>query len=1741
MSTLQNSSAFRRKALPLAIATQLLVATHAYAGPTGGNVVGGDGDIQQAGNHTRIDQHSDRLAIEWDTFNLRRNESVRFNQPSESSVALNRILDHNGSEILGRIDANGRVILMNPNGIFFGRNATVNVGSLVATGLMVDTQEFLNGDIVMEGLDGSSGTVINRGMIRAATGGNVALIGKRVENNGLISANLGHVALAAGEQAVVTFDEQGLLGVRIDEATLENEVGVINRGNIQAREGKILLSGSVSEDLFSRAVNSGDMGGGLGAEVHEDGSFTLGSGVGVVNNGNLNTAHNGSEAGEVFLVGETVVHRGAISAGEVHMRAYDAITLAQNGRISAHQADDSGTVTAVSDRYLAQANTQVEANGEVRLRTTGLTRLGPTNAENLSITTIADVRQSGPVQIRDTLDLNLGSEADVRLTNANNDFYRVNAHTESGSSLRLTDRNDLVLGDLVVRDSTFRVNAPHGQLRQEADSTIALSNSALYLNAHAIELGAGEAGTTAHDSLVNLRFQETLNTQGSLSAHGADGSSRFVARGEHGLSTADINSGNTGEAFDINVHLYEPLVGGIDIHTLSATNAAFTSIRYGDVRQTHAIEVTNNFRLHLGHGPTAFLNHKDNDFHRVHIVGEQNNEIHLYDKNSLVLGDIKLDSGMLQVTAADTISQAANTTLDNYGLVVLDADRILLGSRANSRTLNLVQLELNFASELATNNSIEQVPSNYETPISLARGQNGREQVAVTSEGEGAFDAHISIDAMNEITHFGRVQADTMSLVIAGDVTQGEPLALANKLHIDAVGEYSIVELNHKANRIANFSLHSAGGQFDLVTEGSLTLGDFDLAHTGVNISAQGDGAYLTQAENSQINTGHARIELSADHIALGEAGASVQLNPYSDLLFNFDNTLNTNNAITTSAAIDFGGGDVHYYSGVSAKSHDLHLVSWEGFDAHIRREGYDQTVIHQLDVDQASFSTAHEIVQLNPISVRDQLNLSLASYAKVELAHPGNQLGLIHADTTYNSTTSLAAASEVVLGDITVEDSNLHLTAHGVGSSIRQAPNSQMQLSNALASLSAAHIELGANESHVTAHDSHLELYFGQTLDTHQAIHAPGDYNFSSFLAEGTRSPNQVTLSAGNNFDAAIQLFEPETGGGIHIGRLQADSASFMTLSDITQSGAIALDLVDFYLPMMGTITLTHEDNQIHQLSADLDFGSEIHLHTTTDLSLHSLDLLDIKANLSANGTLSQQNNSHMEMRDAQVKLSADRVLLGESGSTTHLDSYNSLTLEFEQEVNTNHSISISSLPDSFNLVSAQSQGVNISGSEVFDVHIVKAPEETVVHSLAAEDAQFVSAQDISQTGPVDLTGTLELNLAAYTQAAFTDPGNRIHQLTAQSTYNSWVQVAAQDDVLLGSLTLEDSHIEVQALGQGSTIRQASGTHISLNGGLRLDADNIELGANNSSTSSYNGYLQLDFVESAHTHGSISAPGDWNFSWFSASGQNDINRVEVSSGGQFDLGVNLSDYDGPIDVHALTADNATFQSLGTISQVGAINVANNLHLQMQAGGTVNLNHSENTINELTMDLGYTTSVELTNNGDLALGSSTIGDSSVYITALGEEARIYQAFDSELYGADAYLSLTADHIELGADGTADLSFYGIGILHMDFNRALSLTGDITMSGMYAGIIGYGSDLGNEVLIGEQASFNLNASFTNYRLETGTGNDQVTILSDLPLPVYTIAGENTIEVGSTSIDFDVADYDPNKDTIVYLTP
>ena len=89
---------------------------------------------------TNIHQSSQNLILNWDSYNIRANETVNYRQPNANAQALNRIHSQNPSHIYGQLNANG---------VFFKPGVRVNVGGLMASGLNITDQDFLAGKITV--------------------------------------------------------------------------------------------------------------------------------------------------------------------------------------------------------------------------------------------------------------------------------------------------------------------------------------------------------------------------------------------------------------------------------------------------------------------------------------------------------------------------------------------------------------------------------------------------------------------------------------------------------------------------------------------------------------------------------------------------------------------------------------------------------------------------------------------------------------------------------------------------------------------------------------------------------------------------------------------------------------------------------------------------------------------------------------------------------------------------------------------------------------------------------------------------------------------------------------------------------------------------------------------------------------------------------------------------------------------------------------------------------------------------------------------------------------------------------------------------------------------------------------------------------------------------------------------------------------------------------------------------------
>ncbi|VWD21638.1 filamentous hemagglutinin [Burkholderia lata] len=414
-----------------------LVALPAFALPSGEAVTSGKADIVRSGDGRtmNINQLTDKLITNWNDFSVAGGERVSFNQPNAVSVALNRVIGNQGSQIDGQISANGRVFLVNPNGVLFGAGAQVNVGGLVASTKDISDADFQAGRYRFSG--NSTRSIVNHGTLTAADGGSIALLGARVSNHGVIQAKLGRVTLAAGDAFTVNFDGSGLLDVQVDGGAVNAEAS--NGGLLKADGGDVLMTARAAGNLLDAVVNN----------------------TGVVEARGLN-----GRGGRITLDGGTVKVAGHLdaSAGEAGAPA--------------------GAVTTRGERVDVAASAQVDTRAGNRA---GTWTIAAANAG------VNGANDSGRSIGADTLSRNLGTTS-VELSNTHGDLV-VGAPVSwaSDNTLALESRQ----GNVDLRN-TVSASGAHARLLVNAANRIRITDAVKLTGQDAhLELNAKNGHTFA--------------------------------------------------------------------------------------------------------------------------------------------------------------------------------------------------------------------------------------------------------------------------------------------------------------------------------------------------------------------------------------------------------------------------------------------------------------------------------------------------------------------------------------------------------------------------------------------------------------------------------------------------------------------------------------------------------------------------------------------------------------------------------------------------------------------------------------------------------------------------------------------------------------------------------------------------------------------------------------------------------------------------------------------------------------------------------------------------------------------------------------------------------------------------------------------------------------------------------------------------------------------------------------------
>jgi filamentous hemagglutinin family protein len=587
----------RRFCLSVGTAGAAMGAVQATDLPRAPTVVSGSVSVNSAGNTMDIGQHSDRAIVNWDSFSIGAEHAVNIAQPSASSVILNRVTGQDPSQIMGSLTANGIVLLVNRNGVYFSRSAKVDVGSLVASTSDVADGDVLEGRLRFSG--SGSGVIENAGSIRVADGGLAALVAPSVANSGVIRARVGRVALASGDRFNVDLYGDGLIKFELTDEVLDGLHSgdgaslrtVLNQtGTISAEGGEVLLLASTASNIVDSLVNIGGIVEARSVNA-QGGRIILSGGNGEVNvAGSLDVSSADGQGGVIEVTGADValsstaelIASGAQQGGRIRigggyqggegLQSASTASVAEGARIDASSregkggdvvvwSDDhtrfSGTILAsgagsqggdveVSGKKLLEflGDVQAGAGGKLLLdpENVFIRVLGSPDVENASVIAAAEINRL----LRSGTNVVIDATNDIRVEQAINGIPTTPG-TASGN-LTLDAGNSIVIlrpigtASLDGSGGAITLDAATGniELRAEAFLFVASANDASHAGTSAITLNAGGSVAAAGQMFTLGRVSLTAMTGNVHIAQTLGG-----IQGDPGIGSLAVDAGGT--------------------------------------------------------------------------------------------------------------------------------------------------------------------------------------------------------------------------------------------------------------------------------------------------------------------------------------------------------------------------------------------------------------------------------------------------------------------------------------------------------------------------------------------------------------------------------------------------------------------------------------------------------------------------------------------------------------------------------------------------------------------------------------------------------------------------------------------------------------------------------------------------------------------------------------------------------------------------------------------------------------------------------------------------------------------------------------------------------------------------------------------------------------------------------------------------------------------------------------------
>lgn len=704
----------------------------AYALPEGGQVAAGQAAITTAGSTMTIAQQTAQAIINWQNFGIGSGEAVHINQPNSQAILLNRVIGSNPSEIFGQLTANGQVILVNPNGVFFRPGSSVDVGGLTASTLNIANEDFLKGQLRFAG--DSQNPVINAGTITAQNG-YVNLLAKEVVNEGIIAAQTGSVNLAAGSGMSLDYNGDGKMTVAVTDGAYQS--AVTNKKLIQADGGLVVMTASGKEALMDSAVNNSGM-------IQAN---TLGEAAGQISL----TGDNIATTGTISADGGSNGHGGTIKIIANHKTAVDGQLSAQGGQLAGDGGfiETSGDVVRIGDRSSIQANAPQGKAGQWLIDPVDITISddGTDQSEdgtNIKTSFINDTLRDGN---NVTLNTNRGGNYDGTITvngkiNVTNNINPVTLTLSANKAININQ--DISFTGHQNTNLTLKTTEDNSSINNNAN--INIGNGTLDITTG--KNGVLNAGSIGADT-VNITAHTIKQAEGiTVNPLAIKNLNLRQANPDKSIYIGDTASSPTGAESMAEASLFAS--GGV----------------FSKVENLKLNADNKNQDIHL----------QDVDFQKANITASQKNT---YSRQTLNIAGNVSTKGSL-VVETEKFNVADNAILTSYGLDLnySSLSKIRAGSNAKIISGNKEAFKYNFAWSacIVNNTDLTQSDSiNYDF-LNALEGFSGYEVEAgdLLTMYEGQLNKSITFKGDTLELDNGSIQMQgngTLNLISNGDIT----------------------------------------------------------------------------------------------------------------------------------------------------------------------------------------------------------------------------------------------------------------------------------------------------------------------------------------------------------------------------------------------------------------------------------------------------------------------------------------------------------------------------------------------------------------------------------------------------------------------------------------------------------------------------------------------------------------------------------------------------------------------------------------------------------------------------------------------------------------------------------------------------------------------------------------------------------------------------------------------------------